>query len=74
MVRVVAVGAALQKAPYDFVIEDDTLDAAGAAQARHDATVWTDVGAYPLLPYSCIVLESFTEEQLLQQVRRTASS
>jgi len=56
-----------KKAPFDFIIEDDALDAAGAAQARKDATVWTEVGAYPLLPYSCVVLESFTEDQLLQQ-------
>ncbi len=44
---------------------------AAGAQALRDATVWTEVGAYPLLPYSCVVLESFTVEQLLQQVPST---
>lgn len=56
-----------KKAPYDFLVEDEVLSADAAAAARRDAAVWTEAGAYPLLPYSCVILESFTDEQLEQQ-------
>lgn len=56
-----------KKAPYDFLVEDAALSPSDAAAARRDASVWIEAGSYPLLPYSCVILESFTEEQLEQQ-------
>lgn len=64
----------LQKAPYDFMVVDEALSSEAAAAARRDAAVWTEAGAYPLLPYSCVILESFTEEQLDQQVHPPVGS
>ena len=54
----------LQRAPYDFLVEDEALSAAEVARARLDASAWTDEHAYALLPWSFCVLESLTEEQV----------
>jgi len=45
-------------APFDFLAVDDKLSAADAAGARNAMSMWTDDGLYPMLPRSCIILES----------------
>lgn len=54
----------MQRAPYDFLVEDEALSAAQLAQAQEGDSAWTDEHVYALLPYSFVVLESFTEAQV----------
>lgn len=49
-------------APYDFLVADAALSEREVAAARAAAGMWTAEHAYPLLPWSCIVLESIPEE------------
>jgi isoamylase len=49
-------------APYDILIPDEELSAADVNEARAVSAMWTAEHAYPLLPWSCIVLESVPEE------------
>lgn len=48
----------LQPAPYDALVDDGRLPPAALAAARAAASTWLADGAYPLLAYSAIVLES----------------
>jgi isoamylase len=45
-------------APYDALVVDDALSADAVAGAVAQAAGWTREGAYPLLPWACVVLES----------------
>ena len=45
-------------APFDALVVDDVLSAADVAGAVTQAAGWTREGAYPLLPWACVVLES----------------
>lgn len=54
----------MQRAPYDFLVEDEALSAVELARARLEDAAWTDEHVYALLPYSFCVLESLTEEQV----------
>ncbi len=50
-----------QAAPYDFLAADEALSGAELARARGEAAAWLAEGAYALLPYSSLVLESVSE-------------
>eukprot|EP00887_Chlorella_sp_A99_P006221 scaffold3.g6221.t1 len=45
-------------APHDVLVADDVLPEAEAATARAAMAMWTQAHAYPMLPWSCVVLES----------------
>ena len=45
-------------APFDALVVDGALSAEGVAGAIAQAAGWTREGAYPLLPWACVVLES----------------
>lgn len=47
-----------QPAPYDALVDDGALTPDQLAAARAAASTWLADGAYPLLPYSALVLES----------------
>ena len=63
----------MQRAPLDFLAEDEALDAATLARARADAAEWTEEHAWALLPYSFCVMESLTEAQV-QRLERGDSA
>ncbi len=48
----------MQVAPFDFLVEDAVLSAEEIAQERREASMWLGDGAYALLPYSSLILES----------------
>lgn len=52
------------RAPLDVMVVDDALSAPAAAEAAATAAEWTRVGAYPMLPWSCVILESVPEHEL----------
>ncbi len=45
-------------APYDILVADERLPEEEVAAARAAAAMWTLEHAYPMLPWSCVVLES----------------
>lgn len=45
-------------APFDFLAADDRLSEDDVATARAALDMWTSEHAYPMLPWTCIVLES----------------
>jgi hypothetical protein len=48
-------------APYDFLAVDDALTYENMESALAQAAAWTTQGAYTMLPWSCVVLESVKE-------------
>jgi hypothetical protein len=48
-------------APYDFLAVDDVLTYENMESALAQAAAWTTQGAYAMLPWSCVVLESVKE-------------
>jgi isoamylase len=63
-------------APYDVLVADERLPAEEAAAARAALEGWTLEGAYPMLPWSCIVLESAPREgrPAMPAARRAAAA
>jgi isoamylase len=55
-----------RKAPYDFLAADERLSAREVAAARAALAMWTLEGSYPILPWSCVVLESVPADQLAE--------
>ena len=51
-------------APYDILIPDEELSAADINEARSVSAMWTAEHTYPLLPWSCIILESVPEDMV----------
>lgn len=49
-------------APYDFLAVDGVLSAEDVAAARRQMAMWTADHTYPVLPWSCIVLQSAPED------------
>lgn len=47
-----------KSAPYDILVADERLPATEVEAARAAAAMWTNEHAYPILPWSSIVLES----------------
>ena len=45
-------------APFDILVADERLSAADVAAAKAAVGMWTLAHAYPMLPWSCVVLES----------------
>jgi isoamylase len=45
-------------APYDILVADERLPATEVEAAQAAVAMWTTEHAYPMLPWSCIVLES----------------
>jgi hypothetical protein len=50
-------------APYDALIADEALSEEQLRTALGAAAMWTTSHAVPLLPYSCVVLESVPEAE-----------
>ena len=50
-------------APYDALIADEALSEERLRTALGAAAMWTTSHAVPLLPYSCVVLESVPEAE-----------
>ena len=50
-------------APYDALIADEALPEERLRVALGAAAMWTAAHAVPLLPYSCVVLESVPEAE-----------
>ncbi|GAX79055.1 hypothetical protein CEUSTIGMA_g6495.t1 [Chlamydomonas eustigma] len=48
-------------APYDFLTQDKELSETEVIKARVAASMWTAENVYPVLPWSCIVLEAVPE-------------
>jgi hypothetical protein len=48
----------VQVAPYDFLAKDAVLSTEDIARERREAAMWLGDGAYALLPYSSLILES----------------
>jgi isoamylase len=48
-------------APYDILVADEALPEGEVAAARAALGMWTLEHAYPMLPWSCVVLESVPE-------------
>lgn len=51
-------------APADFLVADGDLEPADVSLARGAAAQWTADHVYPIMPWSCIVLESHPEDVL----------
>jgi len=50
-------------APFDFLVADEELSAADVNAARAASAMWTADHTYPMLPWSCIILESVLEDE-----------
>ena len=48
-------------APYDILVADERLPAVEVSASRAALGMWTQEHCYPMLPWSCIVLESVPE-------------
>lgn len=48
----------LQEAPYDVFRADEALSQAELTTVLRATSMWTATNAYPLLPYSCVIMES----------------
>lgn len=59
-------------APYDFLAADGVLTVEDVAAARQADAMWTAEHTYPLLPWSCVVLQSFPEDPATTLMRRPA--
>lgn len=49
-------------APFNCLIEDDHLPAHDLTIAKAEKAPWLGLPAYPMLPYSCIVLQAVQED------------
>ncbi len=45
-------------APFDFLVADDVLTAEDVEVEQGTMTHWMQQGLYPMLPWSCVILES----------------
>lgn len=65
-----------KEAPFDILAVDDCLSAEEVAAERSSVRSWTLHGTYPMLPWSCIILESIAKEEVVQmpQTKRGAES
>jgi len=48
----------LQEAPYDVFRVDEALSQEELTTVLRATSMWTATNAYPLLPYSCVIMES----------------
>lgn len=48
----------LQEAPYDVFRADEALSQQELTTMLGASSMWTAAHAYPLLPYSCVIMES----------------
>lgn len=51
-------------APFDVVVEDERLSGASAAAAAAASAGWTAAGVFPMLPWSCVVMELVQEDEV----------
>jgi isoamylase len=59
-------------APYDCLVADDELDAEEVAAARVASAMYTQSHCWPVLPWSCVVLESVPEGTVAGATRARA--
>ncbi|KAI8476733.1 MAG: isoamylase [Monoraphidium minutum] len=61
-------------APYDALIADEELGEAEVTEARLSAAMWGGGGFFPLLPWSCVVLDSVPDASLTALRSRPAGA
>ena len=59
---------AAQAAPYDVLRADESLSQEELTTALGVSSMWTAAHAYPLLPYSCVIMESIPESEAVMGV------
>ncbi|KAG2454971.1 hypothetical protein HYH02_000797 [Chlamydomonas schloesseri] len=60
-------------APYDFLAVDGVLSAEDVAAARRQMAMWTADHTFPVLPWSCVVLQSAPEDPASTSMIKRAS-
>ena len=61
-------------APFDALVADEELSEAEVREARLAGAMWGGGGFFPLLPWSCAVLESVPAESLVAARSRAAGA
>lgn len=62
-----------KRAPYDILVQDDLLSAADIATAKASLEMWTLENKFPMLPWSCIILESIPSNRMPEMPRKQKS-